>query len=265
VLVNVGLVAALGYAYTEGDFERMLHGYDFRGELCGVGELSGEEYKYWPEPDVSLDLSLCLPGCPSNTAVQGICLYDTDHTTETDSCYTTYPSKPFAKMCIPASTDLREDITERIFQDVEFVGLRVVADVFRAWDVILIGVAISFALALLFLIFFRFPGTMLYVIAACCVLTVFLFGVCSYLLWEESQRVYDLINDDYKNVEMEDSDDNLDSWWYYYLAITVAIVGGLVLLVIIVLALSVKRTFEILRLSARPLKNVPLLLLIPFV
>jgi hypothetical protein len=62
---------------------------------------------------------------------------------------------------------------------------------------------------------------------------------------------------------MEDTDDNLDSWWYYYLAIAIAITGGLVLVVILVLLFSVKRTFEILRLSARPLKNVPLILFAP--
>jgi hypothetical protein len=186
VLANLGLAAVLAYAFHEGDFERMLHGFDFRGELCGVDDLSGKEYVYWPEPNESLDLAICLPGCPANTAVQGICLYETDHETETDVCYNSYPSKPYVKMCIPASTDLREELTELIFQDVGFVTLRSAADIFRSWDIMLIGLAISFAFALLFLIFFRFPGTMVYVIIACSVLTVFLFGVISYLVWEES-------------------------------------------------------------------------------
>ncbi len=114
-LVNIGLLAALQYVFREGDFERLLHGHDFRAELCGVGDLSGEEYVYWPEPAVSTDLRICLQGCPANVAFEGLCVYDVDHVTETDVCYTTYPSKPFAKMCLPADTDLREEITELIF------------------------------------------------------------------------------------------------------------------------------------------------------
>lgn len=101
--------------FTEGDFERLLHWYDFRGELCGVGDLSSEEYVYWPEPGVSLDLAVCLPGCPGNVATNGVCLYETDHETMTDICYTSYASKPLNKMCIPADTDVREEITEMIF------------------------------------------------------------------------------------------------------------------------------------------------------
>lgn len=115
ILCNLGFAAALAYVFNEGDFERLLHWYDFRGELCGVDDLSGKEYAYWPEPDVSMDLAICLPGCPGNTAVGGICLYETDHETETDTCYTSYPSKPFNKMCIPASTDIREEVTEHLF------------------------------------------------------------------------------------------------------------------------------------------------------
>jgi hypothetical protein len=62
LVVNIALSGVLIYAIWEGDIERILHGYDFRGELCGVGDLSGREYVYWPEPNVSLDLAVCLPG-----------------------------------------------------------------------------------------------------------------------------------------------------------------------------------------------------------
>ena len=115
IVLNLGFAAVWAYVYKEGDFERLLHWYDFRGELWGVGDLSGKEYTYWPEPKVSTDLSICTVGCPGNTAVNGICLYETDHTTETDVCYTAYPSTPFGKFWLPSSSDTREDITELIF------------------------------------------------------------------------------------------------------------------------------------------------------
>lgn len=109
------LVLLLWYVYIAGDFERLLHWADFRGELCGVGDLSGKEYTYWPEPEVSTDLAVCTEGCPSNVAMNGVCLYETDHETDTTICYNTYASKPFAKLCIPADEDTREEITELLF------------------------------------------------------------------------------------------------------------------------------------------------------
>ena len=80
----MAFILLIWYIYIAGDFERLLHWSDFRGELCGVGDLSGKEYTYWPEPEVSTDLTVCTVGCPSNTAINGICLYETDHETDTD-------------------------------------------------------------------------------------------------------------------------------------------------------------------------------------
>ena len=51
VTANIVLVSAAIFIFMEGDIERVLHGADFRGELCGVDDLSGKEYLYWPAPD----------------------------------------------------------------------------------------------------------------------------------------------------------------------------------------------------------------------
>ena len=138
-------------------------------------------------------------------------------------------------------------------------------DVFKSWDLIALGLCISFALALMFLIFFRFPSTMQYVVIVCCVLAISFVALLAYFVYEEADRVYDLINDDHDNVDMEGTDDNVDSDVYRILCYVICVIGALLIVATMILLFSVKRTFEILRLSARPLKNIPLLLLVPLV
>lgn len=75
--------------------------------------------------------------------------------------------------------------------------------------------------------------------------------------------MYDLVNDDHDDVPMEGTDDNVNSEVYRILCYLICGIGGVLLLAILILLFSVRRTFEILRLSARPLKNIPLLLLVP--
>ena len=79
---------------------------------------------------------------------------------------------------------------------------RVAGDILKSWDVILIGTCISFALSLIFLIFFRFPGSMKTVVALFSLIGIIFMGGLSVLTFYEEHRVYDLINDDEDNVEM---------------------------------------------------------------
>jgi hypothetical protein len=58
LISNIVLIALGIYAFLDGDAERLLHGSDFRGELCGVDDLSGKEYLYWPKPESDVDLKL---------------------------------------------------------------------------------------------------------------------------------------------------------------------------------------------------------------
>ena len=85
-----GLASLCYMTIARGDIERILHNYDFRGELCGVDDLSGREYAYWPDPESELDFVMCVPGCPINAVSDGICLYDIDHETEVLPCFKTY-------------------------------------------------------------------------------------------------------------------------------------------------------------------------------
>ena len=51
ITANIVFVSAAIFIFMEGDIERVLHGADFRGELCGIDDLSDKEYLFWPAPD----------------------------------------------------------------------------------------------------------------------------------------------------------------------------------------------------------------------
>jgi hypothetical protein len=117
------------------------------------------------------------------------------------------------------------------------------ADIFRGWDLIVLGAAISFSLALIFLIFFRFPSTIAVIIIISCFLALFCLGSIIFLVHAEAERVYDLVNDDYKDVDMEGTDDFISTYAYRDLAYVLAAISGVIFLAMIVLLFSVRETF----------------------
>lgn len=153
-----------------------------------------------------------------------------------------------------------------MFYDWSEVVRRIGNDVLRVWDLIAIGCSISFAFSLLSLIFFRFPNTLPLVISASSLLCVTLFGFLAYFLNKESDRVYGLLYDDWEGIDIEGPDNaNMHTEVYVYLSYAVVGVAALVLLSIVCLIPSLGRSVHILRLSARPLKNIPSLLAFPLV
>ena len=83
------------------------------------------------------------------------------------------------------------------------------------------------------------------------------------LIMEEKDRVYDNINADTDHIKMQNSDNNINSRNYSTLAIVVSVIGFTCLLIVLILFLKSYKSIGILRISARPLKNIPNLLLIP--
>ena len=87
----------------------------------------------------------------------------------------------------------------------------------------------------------------------------------SVLTFYEEHRIYDLVNDDEDGVEMNSTDENIHTRSYFSLAIILAVIAGIIFGVTTLLLVSVGDTFPILRLAARPLKNIPMMLLVPIV
>lgn len=56
-------VASSAYSITEGDVGRLYRGFDFRSEICGLGDLSHKRFMLYPDPS-SLTWTLCVKSCP---------------------------------------------------------------------------------------------------------------------------------------------------------------------------------------------------------
>jgi hypothetical protein len=81
---------------------------------------------------------------------------------------------------------------------------RVAGDVLRVWDVVVVSLCVSSTVALLYLVFFRFPSTLKAVIIVSCFLVLLLLLAIAAFLYFEEDRVFDLIyDDDFYDLEME--------------------------------------------------------------
>jgi hypothetical protein len=83
---------------------------------------------------------------------------------------------------------------------------RLAGDVARAWDITAISILVSLVVAVLYLVLFRFPGTLRFALIASCFLTLLLLLSIATFLYFEKTRVYDLLyDDDFYDVKMDGS------------------------------------------------------------
>lgn len=94
----------------------MLHGYDFRAELCGVGSLEERPFMYFPDP-YTIDFSLCVRECPLYFVREYFCIYNEDHVTLRFDlpCYDTFPSTRFGVYCLPFTETARENVIDWLY------------------------------------------------------------------------------------------------------------------------------------------------------
>lgn len=132
VICNVCLWTLSGWSYQEGNPQRLVHGWDLHGDLCGVGELRDFPFTYFPFPTEEIDVSWCLAGCPVVKAQQSLCPYDENQLpTKRYGCYDAYPSRPFYNnYCLPAAASQRTAVLQWLY-DRDQVMTRVVGDIAR--------------------------------------------------------------------------------------------------------------------------------------
>lgn len=195
------------YFLTLGDPERLTRGWDFRGEICGLGDLSAQPYTYFPDPSESTSIRLCLPGCPATTTTETICFYDTDSLMMRDSkCYNSYPSKPYYnRHCLPSDEEGRDDVMDLLNEHMIRLAWWA-GDVGRVWDVLGAGSLISLGVVMGALVWISI-GTFVKALPA--VTNFVLVGftvILGYLLYREGFRLEDDMCDDLDPVEMRDCD-----------------------------------------------------------
>lgn len=208
LVANLGLLAQSGYGFSCGQPGRLLHGWDFRGELCGQGELRSKPYTYFPIPDLTLDVGMCLEGCPILSTRYSVCYYDTDHVTDllTLPCYSAYTAKPFfSRYCLPSDPAYRELVLDWLYGQQQ-ISTRIAGDLIRGWDIVVVAGLLSLSVLLLLLLGLFTGKGLQWQGSTAVIMLGTVMGVLCYLVYEESERLESRICDTENSVVMEDCD-----------------------------------------------------------
>lgn len=208
LFLNICLWTLSGWSYYIGNPLRLRRGWDLNGDFCGVGQLQDRGYTYFPIPLQTTDVALCLPGCPSTSAIESICLYDgAGQDLEAEGCFNAYPSKPFFnKYCLPASRAERSVVLDQLYSN-DWTMTRVVGDLARGWDLLAIGGLIAGGAMTLFLLALHVPIMTIPLVVISVPLLLFLFAVICFLIYEESWRVDGKLCDSFGSVTMTECDE----------------------------------------------------------
>jgi len=167
-----GLAAASLYGALHGDIRRLYHGYNFLGEICGVGSQVSKPMLYWCRDasgaaGAGLDLAhpVCRERCPTGPGTDAACfsgaregpkvIIDDLNSYTVQRTYTfqtvpDYNSSAFMGIaCLPEDRALRMQVASQ-FQD--GIASRVwlwVVSVRNAWPLILVAAAVATGLGFL--------------------------------------------------------------------------------------------------------------------
>jgi len=264
LVANAALAAFAVYCYWMGDPQRLIHGWDFRAELCGEGGLSGKPYAYFLAPGNSTT-AICLEGCPVLASVWAVCLYDVDHSTDLLDipCYDAYVSKPFAnRYCLPASEAERNEVLDWLYDPMQ-VTTRTAGDLYRAWDVLAISGVVSAAVALFYLLWLRI-GACFLPIACLSLLSIWLlFAGISFMIYEEADRVADNVCGSFEDVTMQNCNRTRWSRPYEALAYSTAVLFIAISLGALTFVSHICRGSKLMSLCARPLKRATCVSFLP--
>jgi len=130
---NLCMWTLSGWSYNDGDHFRLERGWDMYGNFCGQKVVVDRPYAFFIDPLRSIDLTMCLPGCPNSDSIEALCMYDeaTGLELETEGCFNAYSSKPFFNnYCLPADRAKRAKVLEWLYSQ-DQVMTRVVGDLAR--------------------------------------------------------------------------------------------------------------------------------------
>jgi hypothetical protein len=116
ILLNFALGGLGYYVYITGNVDRLGHGSDFRGEVCGVNDLSSKKYTYFPDPQ-DTQIVLCIEKCPKKVVKEDVCYYDIDHVTllKVWGCWDSIQTTEFSFFCLPKEQVYRKNVIDVFF------------------------------------------------------------------------------------------------------------------------------------------------------
>ena len=264
LVANAALAAFAVYSYWVGAPERLIHGWDFRAELCGQGGLTNKPYAYFLAPRNSTT-AICLEGCPVLDSLWAVCLYDVDHVHDMEGwpCYDAYVSKPFAnRYCIPNDPDLREEVLDWLYDPMQ-VTTRATGDLYRAWDVLAISGVVSAITVLFYLVILRI-GVCLFPLGVISLVAMgLLFAGISFMIYEESDKVADDVCGPFEGMSMTDCDRSRWSQSYEVLAYSTAVLFIGISLGAMTFSYRLWSGSKLISLSSRPLRNATCVSFLP--
>jgi hypothetical protein len=123
---------------------------DLRGRFCGENELADKPYKYYLQPNIELNLKICVSSCPTETGPD-VCIYSPQGKPESNFCYVQMATLRRGSVCYPLEPSMRKRFYNNT-QTVNNILFQVVRDIFLSKDSFLLE---GFVGILIFLLFFR--------------------------------------------------------------------------------------------------------------
>lgn len=162
------------HAFRHGNLEKLTHGFDWTGKLCGVDtEPKTLTFLYWCKPENGkLQDGICLDKCPTDDKQEYLCPGEGKNFNQTRTKNgnmivsvgqsreltkkPSYPTKELFNFCIPRDIKLQKTIASS-----SVIGSRVsqtissLVGIARNWEVLLILTAICLFFGYIFLLFLR--------------------------------------------------------------------------------------------------------------
>lgn len=264
IVLNVGLIAIAIYILIKGDPKRLSKGFDFRGNICGVGDLQGKRFMLFPNA-TNLDWSLCVEACPYYYFENYYCLYDAlnpDKYYPEWGCHNAYETTSYGFFCIPGHSG-RKEVFIYLSEAMQIIQMAS-GDLYSSWDAVVFGYIFSMCVGLLYLFLLRISRIAKTLVLCSVYCLIILVGCLIFLLYSTGKRSLEQSCGDYGPVTPGYCE---TSTYTFYLILS--IVCGLFLFIYLYEIIKKYESFNIgiqmIGLTSRPLSVMKELALFPIV
>jgi hypothetical protein len=179
--IGVGFIMV--NALENGDPRRLYHGFDYKGNLCGVdAAVIGKNYLYWPDQN-RLDVPICVRSCPISRLESMTVPRESIVTTGSlqndyvksellreNTTVTSYPTRKVGdRLCLPINGTSRltrlTNVSQAIVAKEMYSSVTVVMDLFKdvctSWAVLFFMVPVAMACGYLYMFLVRYCAKMI--------------------------------------------------------------------------------------------------------
>eukprot|EP00002_Diphylleia_rotans_P013264 TRINITY_DN2588_c0_g1_i1.p1 TRINITY_DN2588_c0_g1~~TRINITY_DN2588_c0_g1_i1.p1 ORF type:complete len:618 (-),score=154.63 TRINITY_DN2588_c0_g1_i1:157-2010(-) len=278
-LVGMGVVAIFGF--DQGNPDRLMHGTDYEGDLCGIDK--PEQYLYWLDPLNSDNyyLQKCLSECPNNLPPPDysdpenlkktiICKYGIEPAVDflgqpVEGCFRAYNSESVLYRCVPLECPIdpvagtpAEDCDEAMDEALNSIGPeieRMMNDISESWPVILAACGFALVIGFFWLLLVRlFSGLIVWLTLIGIMVSSIALTAVLYIKSGELET-----ND---QVDIDPSEDNQQN--ILYMAYAMTAVSVILFFLIVFMAKRINFSIGIIKEATRAVSAVPGVVIFPF-